>query len=209
MPTVPMTTFVDYLIKAGPPKMTVVSKVKRDAQTPYQPAFDFWKQLRDEIVDVHSANKTLASLYSLTKRLTDAKKITAYPAVIAGYKKWIGRKAPSWFTPPSSTRRRISRLDIRVNAELGLEFATTRKSPVQRHVIKLYFKSDAPNKALVASVLTVLDLGLRSKLDATTEIGLLDVRRSKLFLFSAVTTNYVPLVTAEAASFLSLWNLLP
>ena len=65
--------------------------------------------------------------------MTDKKKITAYPDLVNGYKKFLGKKAFSWFQPPKNFWQHGG-LAVSVNPELGLELND------QRHVVKLYFK---------------------------------------------------------------------
>ncbi len=60
MKAVSLTTFVDFINKAGPPKMTVVRNWLDDDE--YDPRKDYWKRLRDGIVNVHSRGLSLDSL---------------------------------------------------------------------------------------------------------------------------------------------------
>jgi hypothetical protein len=55
-PTISLTEFVDFVITAGPPKITKVKNIK--TKPPYQPQLDFWKKLRDSIEAFHSQGKT-------------------------------------------------------------------------------------------------------------------------------------------------------
>ena len=51
MPQISLTDFVDVVAKAGRPKATKVRQVKE--RHAYEPAFDFYKSLREHIVENH------------------------------------------------------------------------------------------------------------------------------------------------------------
>jgi hypothetical protein len=97
---VSLTTFVDFVSKSGTPKITVVRRFKHgDA---YRPAFDFYKPVRDAIVDVHEHAKPKKALDALVAGLKDPRKLASFTAVVRGHKKFMRNHAAKWF----ATRRR-------------------------------------------------------------------------------------------------------
>ncbi len=60
MPEISLTDFVDFVIKAGPPKLTKVREIKTRVE--YSPKLDFWKILRDGIRDFHRTGQPLEGL---------------------------------------------------------------------------------------------------------------------------------------------------
>ena len=116
MPEVSLTTFVDFVAKAGTPKLTVVRNCKNKGA--YDPKTDFYKPIREEIVRMHSTGLTVAALSALLRRLTDDKKKTAYPDIVKGYRKFIGTKKVTWFRPPHDQWSHGG-LNVVVNPELG------------------------------------------------------------------------------------------
>ena len=52
-----LTEFVDFVSKAGTPKLTVVRKVKQRHAEGYDPQTDFYKIIREGIVLMHRLNK--------------------------------------------------------------------------------------------------------------------------------------------------------
>lgn len=48
-----LTDFVDFVSKAGTPKLTVVKKVKKHHIDGYDPQTDFYRAIRKGIVDMH------------------------------------------------------------------------------------------------------------------------------------------------------------
>jgi len=128
-----LTDFVDIASKSGTPKATKVAQVK--ARPDYDPRFDFYKPIREQIIEVHRAGQEGASLRVFLRTLTDRKKAANYPELIDGYLKWLGRKAVRWFQPPRKFYH-SSGVDLIVNPELCVSFGR------ETYVIKLYFKDD-------------------------------------------------------------------
>lgn len=94
-----LTDFVDIVSKSGTPKATKIAQVKN--RVPYNPAADFYKAIRDAIIEMHSTSQGKAHLRKLLPSLVDQKKVSNYHGVVDGYLKWWGRKALEWFAPPS------------------------------------------------------------------------------------------------------------
>ena len=90
MAKISLTDFVDIVSKAGRPKATKVRQVKE--RPDYEPAFDFYKALREHIVEVHSSGGGKEIISDVMVSISDPKKIKNYPELLAGYKKWLGRK---------------------------------------------------------------------------------------------------------------------
>lgn len=196
MPRITLTDFIEVVTKSGSPKATKVSQLKN--RPDYAPATDFYKALRDGLVALHKRSGTKADLSSLTKGLTDAKKIANYPLMVAGYKKWWGRKVLEWFEPSGDTYTQ-SGIDVAINPELGLVVNG------QLHVVKLYFKADALTKTKADLIVTLMAHVLESSEPAGTQFSVLDVRNSKLFTYAAAGKSFKPMVDAELSYIASLW----
>jgi len=59
MINISLTDFIDYVSKVGTSKFTVVNKIH--SREEYHPVFDFWKALREGIIDLHQNNKDKGS----------------------------------------------------------------------------------------------------------------------------------------------------
>ena len=97
MDAVSLTSFVDFVSKAGSPKLTVVKKWKTRGD--YDPATDFYKPIREQIVDIDRHQRPLSRLDDMLASLTHKTKIDTYPALIAGYGKWHSKNKSTWFEP--------------------------------------------------------------------------------------------------------------
>lgn len=91
-----LTDFADFATRSGNSQFTKVKELI--ARGEYDPRTDFWKPLRDCIPAFHKGKRTLESVVSM---LTDAKKANRYPQAIAGYKRFLAKNEPSYFTVPA------------------------------------------------------------------------------------------------------------
>jgi len=198
MHAISMTDFADFVVKAGTPKLTKVRQVKQRGK--YDPAADFWRTLREAIIEYHRTNSgRRGDLDKVATGLTDKKKVKRYPAVISSYKKFLGKKTCRWFEPPKMEWR-SGALAIRVNPELGLQING------QRHVIKLYFKDDKPDKRKFDVVLTLMEDCLRSSLGTSDVLAILEMSTGQMFISLGIQSGLIPLLHGEAASFTAVWN---
>jgi len=197
VPQISLTDFVDVVSKAGRPKATKVRQVKERPE--YEPAFDFYKALREHVVDNHRKNGGKAAVSDVMKSLIDPKKIKSYPEILNAYKKWWGRKDLTWFNPPRDVYS-AGGFDIILNPELGLVVNG------ERHIIKMYLKSDALTTFKTELIIDLLEHQLRSKVAPTDNFSVIDVRRSKLFSNGPHAPTSLPIVNAEVAYISSIWQ---
>jgi hypothetical protein len=196
MPSLSLTDLVDVVSKAGTPKATKVIEIKH--RKSYAPATDFYRPLRDALVDIHRRGRAPTSLDAFLAAITDVKKRSNYPEVIDGYKQWWGKKNLVWFDPPRATYGHAG-VDVAVNPELGLVINDTR------YVIKLYFKADAATKLRVDLITVLMEVALRPRSTNGEVVALLDVRRAKLFTLGAAVPATKAVVDAELAYIAALW----
>jgi len=77
MPDISLTDFVDFVIKSGTPKLTKVRAIKNRPE--YEPAIDYWRQLREGIKDFHRAGGAdKSALDDIVDSLHNTKKIIRY-----------------------------------------------------------------------------------------------------------------------------------
>lgn len=195
--TISITDFIGFVNKSGGSKMTKVKQLKNREN--YHPSKDFYKILREEIVNLHQLNKDVKTLDELLGKLADTKKKNNYPAVIAGYKKFLGKKKATWFEPPFK-HWIIGDLDIKINPELGIQLGKNS------FVIKLYLSSDKITKDKVTQILSLLEHELRNQVEDVTVFGILDVKTGKLFENTNKDVSYLPLLEGEAKSFETIWK---
>lgn len=166
----------------------------------YHPAFDFWRPLREGIVEFHKANETdKRRLDRLAARLSDPKKIERSTECVAGYKRFLGRKSFSWFTPATSAWGPPG-LRVRVNPELGVRIDG---SP---HLLKLYFKAEPLSKRRVDLICLLMYEALRADAFSKTHFGIVDVPRGRAFTCQTADRTLLALLQGEAMSFKTIWE---
>jgi hypothetical protein len=194
MAKISLTDFLDIVSKSGTPKTTKVAQVKNRAS--YNPATDFYKKVRDRLIEVHQEYKD-PSYLSDTSYITDPKKVHHFEEIISGYLKWWGKKNIKWFSPPSNSFC-YNTIEVGVKPEMGLVCNN------QKYVIKLHLKTEEITKTRADIVLHLMETSLRKH--CKDEImAVLDVRSSKLITATAPTKNIGATVIAELAYIDALW----
>ena len=198
MPDISLTDFVDFVIKSGTPKLTKVREIKN--RPDYDPAWDYWKQLREGIQHFHrTGGKNRDSLDDILHSVQNPRKLGRYSAALKGYKRFLGRKNIRWFSPPGGVWC-CDKLSVKVNPELGLRIEG------DRHLVKLYFKNDAPTKNRLEIVSEMMKTVLAEKTDEGTTMAVLDVSNGKLHTQTVIIPQLSVLLQGEAAAFLSMWE---
>jgi hypothetical protein len=197
MPEISLTDFVDFVIKAGSPKLTKVRELFNRAE--YSPAFDYWKQLREHIAHAHGGTEKIGSILEGV----DLRKKRRYDAALTGYKKFLKRTEDSAFFVPPCERWTHSGLTVKVNPELGLLIEG------KRHVIKFYFKDEEPTPHRLNAVLQLMKDSVKKGKFEDVTVAVLDVAKGKLITATKEeSTEYSILLEGEAASFMSMWTAL-
>lgn len=194
LPEISLTDFVDFVIKAGSPKLTKVREIVNRGE--YSPAFDFWKAAREHIADVHRGKIKLGEI----DPALDPKKRHRYEAAIRGYSKFMGKAGETRYFEPPSERWTSSGLTVRVNPELGL-FMDGR-----RYLVKLYFKDEEPTKHRLNAVLELMRITLKKKPFDDVTVAVLDVANNKLIPQTREDPGFHILLAAEAQAFMAMWT---
>jgi hypothetical protein len=198
MKPIPMTYFLDFVSKAGTPKLTVVKKFKKDI---YDPQTDFWKKLREGIVKYHEEGHAQKNwLDGIANGITDPKKLGLYPTNISAYKTFLGKKSLTWFNPPRAIWT-FSQISVLVNPELGLELNGVR------HLIKLYFKAEKLSSNKIQLIQLLMQQAVGNNKGFTFSV--LDVPRNNLFSESSPDLTLLPLLEGEATNFELIFNRVP
>lgn len=187
---VSLTQFVDVVARSGLRKYGKVQQVRQQLAEEYSPSRDIYKGLREGLVKFHQQERDLMYFDQLLFSTRDTKRRALYEERIDAYKKWLGRKRPSWIMPPSGVYEGHG-VDVRVNPELGLSYRG------QLHIVKLYFKAEKldPQAAQLIGALMKSALG-SSHSEAVFSV--LDVKHGKLREFCGeVDPKLVAVIDAE------------
>ncbi len=85
-----MTSFVDFVMKSGSPKMTCAKRIMEQLGQEYDPAGDYYKRFREAVQDLHKRNLDKSNLSKLIGSLPSSKE-ESYNKMIEGYLKFLGR----------------------------------------------------------------------------------------------------------------------
>jgi hypothetical protein len=194
MERVSLTYFVDFVLKVGTPKLSGVKEFKEHR---YDHLTDFYKPLREAIIDMHEKGKPDRALDDFLGTLTDERKRRIFPGLVEGYRKFL-RPGMKWFTPPHTTLP-VGGLEININPELGFEIDGTP------YLVKAYFRGEPLAQKRVATVLGLITAALGPGRPGTV-FAMLDVKNSRLrTLKSAPNPRLGLLIRGEAASFSTIY----
>lgn len=191
-----MNDFSTFLMKKDAAKMTTVRTTKY--RPAYHPAFDYWKELKDMIVQYHSKGSTNKKDLDKIVPIVHEDKQENYTNMVACYKSFLGRK--KIVHHPVTSRKWINKnLEVTINPEFMLEI---NKKP---YIIKLHFKNLKLSQRTIESTLTLLKYVYAPEIDEGIEVAVLDIRRNKLFTPKS-QKDLMPLVVGEADSFEHIWK---
>lgn len=193
MESISLSYFVDFVLTSGTGKLTSVKQLKQGKDERFS---DFYRPVREAIVDMHEKGLDTAVLDDLLTSLVDPREKRIFPKVANGYRKFLRQGKVTWFEPPMRDYP-LGPISVRVNPEVGLLIDG------RPHAIKLYFRGDplSPQRVMVVNQLLANALGSTWP---GTVFSVLDVRRAKLYPYRP-RSEVVHLLRAEAASLSSLY----
>jgi hypothetical protein len=198
MPKISLTDFVDVVTRSGTSKITKIAQIKN--RPTYSPQADFYKAVRECIIEMHEKRLPKSHLSDMLAKLKDAKKVTNYPDIATGYIKWLGKKELKWFKPPHETFSAHD-VDVIINPEVGLQIAGIP------HIIKLYFKGESLSASKVQIVGHLMEVSLRPLCKKQeTRMSVLDTRHAKLFTPTVPVERLTAGLRGELAYIAAVWN---
>ena len=194
METVPLASFVDFVLKVGAPKLAVVRDLKLHR---YDHLTDFYRPLREAIVEMHEKGRPPEALDALVEAMTDERKRRIFPDAIAGYRAFLGAHRIAWSTPPRAVLP-MDVVEIAVAPELGFEIDGVP------HVVKTYFQSEPLAQKRVDLTLALMAAALE-KARPRAVFAMLDVPTARLRLIQTPPDEQLfLLLRGEAAAFASI-----
>lgn len=192
-----ITTFMEFVAADWAAKVTAVKNAKNIYGNDYDPKVDYWKKLREAVIDFHENGRSAKHLSTLSERV-DAKKAANYKSVIDGYSKWLKGHEVEWIGT-SSVPWNSGDLTVKVHPELGLRIDG------EQWAIKLWLKGQRLTKKRVEATLHLLDLTHGT---LNTRVGILDARAGRLITPTRLVPGIDALLAGEAAAFVTMWNAL-
>lgn len=191
------TDYIDFLSRSGTSKSSKVREIFNRSE--YHPSNDFYKSIREEIVDHLKNQRSKSEIYDFLDRMKHSRKLSRFLSLVNGYLKFIGRKKIQWIDPPNECWN-YKDLRVKINPEIGLSLAG------EKYLIKLYFKETPLEKKDVKVLLWMMEETLCQGIFKGYKCALLDVERSKLRYFKKSESPLSALIEGEAECFLKLWQ---
>ena len=194
MESISLSYFVDFVLKSGTPKLTGVKEFKENRDEIYT---DFYKPIREAIVDMHQRELPPSSLQSFLGSLTDTRRCRIYPGIVAGYQKFLRSGKMRWFEPPTRALP-LGGIALNVNPEVGLVIDGTP------HAIKLYFRGEPLSPKRIGVMIHLLTAAFGTTWPGTV-FGVLDVRNARLHSMKSPNPRLNLLLRGEAAAFSTIY----
>ncbi len=198
---VSLTTFVDFVLKTGTPRLTQVKNLCNEGD--YAVVNDYYKVLRDAVKQFHEDGgknwgimDNAASVHKLQREHSTADDL------VKAYKKFLGRKHIEYFEPPKG-KWEFDDLSVRINPEIGLVIDGVET------IVKIYWKDGGLMKKQADLILLMMHAVVEEGLGEGYRMCVLDIRRSKPFFSVNRQVELEPLLRAEARAFVELWNAFP
>lgn len=199
MPDVSFTTFLRFLSAQPVTRLHVVRDAMDRYSEDYSPAKDYWRLLRNRIVEYERSGLPRDHLSGYHEQV-GLRKSGNYQTAIEDYLRWRGRKALQWVEPPR-WHWESDGLRVRVNPELGFRVDDALQ------VVKLYFEGTPLRARRLGAALHLLSTGAAHG-DIPILPSILDVRRRRLFVATPLTNEAALLLRSDARHFVSIWELL-
>ena len=183
-----LNQFIDFTNSMGVKRISIARDFLSE---PYSPQTDFYRPLRRAIEDFHQGGeKHERILTDLPNQLQDKKKRASYPALISAYLGFIKRhsvrrirKSPRWSWEAHG-------LEVNINPELAVEIDGVP------HIVKLWLRTEKIDRHRLPAVLAMMHQSLGT--EKTIRIGVLDVRRKKLHVYTTSKPYVMILLRNEA-----------
>ena len=190
------TSYIDFLLSTGLARVGKVRQIRRMYDGGYMQGGDYYRPVREGIVAMHRSGADPSTLDRIVDECQPARR-DHYRACVSGHQEFMKNKRLVWTRKPTAGTWGHGDLQVVVNPELLL---TIDGAP---HRTKLYFKAEPLHQARADLLIELLKLGDG---DGAAAIGILDVRRAKLFTQRRRSADYVMLLQSEALSFVAMWN---
>lgn len=199
---VSLTSFADFVLKSGLPKVTCAQSIRRQIAEGYHPGRDYYKSFRDTLTKAHSKNDSIFdSLEAMMTRVDKSRKAN-YQLLTRGYLKfwssYLEPNALAWRTPIAGMWK-YRKVCVRVNPELAFS------DGMSNYLVKLYCKDEALSKPQVNIILHTMQMAVRQDVSRPV-CAILDVRRSRIFESTSFNPKWTVLLEGEALAFARMYS---
>lgn len=192
-----LTTFGDFLAASGRRKISTVRDARGLYEQAYSPMIDYWKLLREGIVDFHAGRADTKRLETIVNN-SNSRKRGQFQEVLRSYLRWEKRVDWTWIEAESAFWEHAG-IRVRCNPELGLRIDE------DDYVVKLYFRSQKLRDLQVEATLELMSEALPGVRSGQRVAALLDIRQGRLLKNRNGRVETAALLRGEAAAFSEMW----
>lgn len=196
MPNIGMNQFIDYMVTSGGKRVQKVREIKQTSNLPYDPAKDYYKKIRDNVRSYEQGNLDEKAFRSVDDWKCDKRKKRTFADSVEQYLGWRDTLKGRALKIPAGTAI-FGELSIRCSIDLAV------KSGQQSKLIKFYFKKERLPANRIPLILALMKAAYPL---SSSEVGILDVRRSMFSSTSSASDDLNILLSAESSSFMQIWN---
>ncbi|KQB97038.1 hypothetical protein AL073_08120 [Loktanella sp. 1ANDIMAR09] len=187
---VSFTKFLDFTAQNGVPKATTAISAWTQSNTPYDPATDYHRRIRQQLINYEKTSVRPDWEEFLAEQ--HPKKKSNFEDTINRYSNWRASfESIDWFDPPSS-QWESSEFSVKVNPELGLILDG------QKTAIKLFINRNKLSKLKAQIAGRMMHEALGEKV-TNTRFAILDIKADKLHILSNENEKLGYLLIGEAA----------
>jgi hypothetical protein len=196
---VPFAAFVEFVMKEGRAKETVV----RNSQlTKYDPRTDFYKRFRTQFEQVHKAGLPITTIdvQAITEGLKEdsrVRKIKSFTALIDSYAAWTNGKNLVWFKPERRTVM-IGELELVVSPNLGLHIDGIP------YFIRLHLSKTKKMNAQQGGLMAYFMRLAYPELSNNHRMAVLDVRKGTLYEEVPLSQGVLDMLSREASNWVEI-----
>ena len=193
-------TLTDFLNIVQSTGMTKLSKIRKIKTREYSPASDYYKSLREAIIEVLSSGDDAADILPAVHGAHQTRQQN-YQLIADNFIRWIAtKKGWTWAAPP-----RAYYGDDTIGVKVNPELAFSDKNG-NFHVIKLHFNKEQLSKGKLDVAGCLFSQSLASTCPTNTSFYFLDLHQGKLFSVKS-TTGVDTFLNAELEYIKSIWNM--
>lgn len=193
-------TLTDFINIVQSPGTTKFSKIKQIKHRVYSPATDYYKSLREKIIDVISESEDIKQI-NLAVAAAHANRREHYAAIASNMISWYAKqKNLSWLEPPRGYYKPNS-IGIKVNPEIGFQDSDGKVS-----IIKLHMNKEALSKGKLEVAAYLFYTTLAPQCPPNTTFAFLDLHQGKLFPVKKLHDSGSIFLAAEIAYIEQIWG---
>lgn len=193
-------TFTDFINIVQSPGTTKLSKIRSIKNRVYSPATDYYKGLREKIIEVLSSNDDVNHITSAIFE-AHATRQENYRIIADNMIAWLGKQRGLTWHEPRRAYYRPNKIGIKINPELAFQDASGKVN-----IIKLHMNKDALSRGKLEVASYLFYIALAPQCPENTVFSFLDLHQGKLFPIKKLHDSGATFLDAEISYIEQIWD---